>query len=113
MKLFQDLEYAGVDGELNLYENIPWHCTSFVTEFSTNEKKFCVQQPYYHNGVFMGYAGLDIYLFTEDELIENFKIIKEDGSLEDIKHSKDNEKLQQMIKEIDNMTDEEFEKLIG
>ena len=37
MKLFDDLKYVGIDGKLSLYGDSPWHCTSYVTEFSTNE----------------------------------------------------------------------------
>lgn len=117
MKLFDDLKYVGNDNKLSFYGNKPWHCTSFAKEFSTGEMKFCVQQPYYHDGIFMGYTNMDIYVLTEDELVANFKVIKEDGTLEDIIHSKNDTELQKYIKEdedyIKNMSDEEFIKLFN
>lgn len=80
--------------------------------FSTGEMAYILQQPHYYEGEVLGYSGLNAYVFTEDELVENFKIIKEDGSLEDIKRSKDNKKLQDMLNKmkerIENMTDEEL-----
>ncbi|HCL4479959.1 TPA: hypothetical protein N2D99_002026 [Clostridium botulinum] len=117
MKLFKDLKYVGTDGKLNLYGSRPWHCTSFVTRFKTGEMEFCVQQPHYHENIFMGYTGLNIYVLTEDELVENFKIINEDGTLDDIIHSRDNIKLQEMLNKtrdcFQNMSDEEFKKLLS
>lgn len=114
MKLFQNLKYVGEDEKLKFYGNMPWHCTSFVTEYSTGEMKYCVQQPHYHEGIFMGYTNLSIYVLNEDELVENFKIMKEDGTLENIKHSRDNKELQQELKKIDNffesMSAEELKK---
>lgn len=72
--------------------------------------------PHYHDGIFREYTNLNIYLLTEDELVENFKIIKDNGTLEDIRHSGDNKKLQQNIKEIQdyfkNISNEELEKLL-
>lgn len=117
MKLFEDLKYVGKDKKMKIYGGKPWHCTSFVTEFSTREMKFCIQQPHYHEDIFMGYTGLSIYVLTEDELVRNFKIVKEDGSLENILHSKDDNELQKKLKKIDscfdNMNDDEFKNIIN
>ncbi|HCL4455182.1 TPA: hypothetical protein N2D10_003209 [Clostridium botulinum] len=116
MKLFKDLKYVGTGSSLNIYGNTIWHCTSFVTRLSTGNMEFIVQQPHYHEGTFMGYTGLDMYVLTEDELVNDFKIVKEDGSLENIQHSKDNKELQKKIQDIDNylkeITDEEFRNLL-
>ncbi|NCI19741.1 hypothetical protein EJM73_08895 [Clostridium botulinum] len=99
MELFEDLKYVG-SGSLNVYENKIWHCTSFVTRLSTRDMEFIVQQPHYHEDIFMGYTGLEVYVLTEDELVNNFKIVKEDGRLENIQHSKDNKELQKKIQDI-------------
>ncbi|EQB4340876.1 hypothetical protein ACYJ2U_001596 [Clostridium botulinum] len=115
MKLFKNLKYIGT-GRLSVYGNTIWHCTSFVTRLSTGDMEFIVQQPHYHEDIFIGYTGLDMYVLTEDELVNNFKIVKEDGSLENIQHSKDNKELQKKIqdthKHFENMTKEEIESLL-
>ncbi|EQC1535514.1 hypothetical protein ACY1J9_001345 [Clostridium botulinum] len=115
MKLFKDLKYVGTDSSLNIYGDTIWHCTSFVTRLSTGNMEFIVQQPHYHKDIFMGYTGLGVYVLTENELVNNFKIVKEDGSLESIQHSKDNKELQKKKQDIDkyfeNMTNEEFRSL--
>lgn len=45
MQLFQDLKYVGTDNKLKWYGSMPWHCTSFVSEYNTGEMKYCIQQP--------------------------------------------------------------------
>lgn len=116
MKLFKDLKYVGTDSSLNIYGNTIWHCTSFVTRLSTGNMEFIVQQPHYHEETSMGYTGLDMYVLTEDELVNNFKIVKKDGSLENIQHSKDNKGLQKKIQNIEkhfeNMSKEEIKNLL-
>lgn len=65
----------------------------------------------------MGYTSLTIFALTEDELVDNFKKVSENGSLEAIVHSRDNIELQKQIAKITDhfskMSDDDFNLLIG
>lgn len=84
---FKDLKYIGDDKTLNFYgKGTIWHCTNFSTNLLTGEMEFILQQPQIYNGEFMGYTGLDAYTMTREQVIENFKRVREDGSLENIEN---------------------------
>lgn len=114
MKLYNDLKYIGENNLLKVYGDI-WHCTCCVTDYKTGEMKFVVQPPHYHDGIFMGYTNLSAILLSEKDLEKDFKIMNENGTLSNITH--DEEKEERDKKEIDeyfdNMSDEEFKKLIN
>jgi hypothetical protein len=111
MKLYEDLKYIG-NGKLKYYGNNPWHCTNMAREYSTDEMKYCIRQPQIFNGKVIGYDDLNTIILTEKELIENFKIIKGNGVLEDIKFNNNNEYLSKVNKYFSNMSKEDFKKLI-
>lgn len=84
MRLYDNLKYIGNDPKfLNLNKPI-WHCTCFVKRLDSIQMEYIVQPPYYHDGSFIGYTNADAYVVTEEELLKNFKILKQDGNLENI-----------------------------
>lgn len=117
MQLYEDLKYVGRNRKLSISGDTPWHCTNILRRANSEKIEFAIQQPLYYKGVFLGYSNLDVYVFTEDEVIKDFKLIKENGNLEAIVPRKDNKQLEENKKELmnmlGNMTDKEFNSIGG
>jgi len=83
MKLFDDLKYIGNNTSLSFFDEV-WHCTCFVTRASTEKMELVIQQPHIQDGIIMGYTNLDAYVISEEELYRDFRLVLEDGTLQDM-----------------------------
>lgn len=113
MNLFENLKYVG-NGILSIYDTY-WHCTNYVTNYKTGEMQYILQPPYKHDGIFLGYNNMDAYVLTEDELIENFKIVSDNGDLKDIEYNESciQEELDKFENDLISITDEQFKSLLN
>jgi parvulin-like peptidyl-prolyl isomerase len=112
MKLFEPLKYVGNNSYIKFGGDI-YYCTSFARTLD-DKHMYVMNLPLHFEGEEIGYDSLNTLVITEQELIDNFKIVNEDNSLSDIefdyeKRAKDKKEIEEFF---DNMSDKEFENLL-
>lgn len=81
-KEFKELRYVG---EGNIWEEGQvFHVTDVVSRINSRDKLYVVKPFVYVNQFAKGYFKEETYVVSREELIQDFKLVMEDGGLKDI-----------------------------